>query len=85
MLKVATDLVADDRDLGDVLYKVGDFEAASVEEPQRPESDEAIDIPSDVDLSRLDGPFKRLIEKGPPPCSVAGGSKVIRRSRTKNR
>jgi len=66
-VEVATDLIADDRDMG-VFYDVEDFESAPVETvspPTAPADDEAIDIPDTVDLSRLDADMRKLVEQGP--------------------
>lgn len=65
-VEVATDLIADDRDLGDVFYTLEDFDAATVEAPPlAPDVVEAIDIPDTVDLSSLTFNFRKLIETGP--------------------
>jgi len=64
-VEVTTSLISDDRER---LYAVEDFEAAPVEEPNSDSSsnmDEAIDIPFAVDMSIFDGPFYKLIVKGP--------------------
>jgi len=68
-VEVPTDLITDNRDFG--LYSVEDFpvEAAPEVEEAPPTApvdpvEEAIDIPDDVDLSRLDADFAKEIVEG---------------------